>query len=411
MAIEFNCQYCSALIRVPDSAGGGKGRCPRCAKRIKVPKVSTVKSVAPPPAAPPPVAPPLVAPPLVEEPAEPERPREIENFFDPDYDPRKAARAAQAEVIEPQEPGFGEFPAALPAVRPSSVAMKLKQKKGSGAWVIALGFCLILCGVGGWYYWQQIQGELLGGELTAETAERLELIPGLIEKSSIKLPSDDLDEVLTNLEKLPVPLLSSLMQVQFRGSNKGVLVYLNAGQQSRFYRVNVRGNAPLTKYQTKNAADLEQQRLKEIDKAATAFASEYQKVLAKKVDQGSLTSFRNTLALPVLVRGLGNQIVAAHGRTIYPCVYEDHEGGLYFLLPPDITEFELSGRKYENGAVVFPAIYQVKVVGKIKVPPGMEKQEEPASKSKSKKGPVFKGSDESDEKMDSKDDGEMKKDE
>lgn len=399
MAIEFNCPYCKALIRVPDNAGGGKGKCPKCATRLTVPKVSNARPIAPPPP---------VAPPPVEEPAEPDRPREIENFFDPGYDPRKAAQSAQAEIVETQEPGFGEFPSALPAVRPSSIAVKLKQKKGSGTWLVALGFGLIVCGVGGWFYWQQIQGEMLGGELTAETADRLELIPSLVEKSSIKQPSDDVDPVLTNLEKSPVPLLSGLMQVQFRGSSKGVLVYLNAGPQARFYRVNVRGNEPLMKYHSKHAADLEQQRMMEIEKAATAFVRDYRKVIAKQADQASLTNFRNTLALPVLVRGLGNQIVATAGRTIYPCVYEDHEGGLYFLLPPDITEFELSGRKHENGTVLFPAIYKIKVAGQIKVFAEKGEEKEPTEKPKGKKGPDFKRGNETEEMMDSKDDGAMK---
>ena len=48
MAIEFNCPYCTAVIRVPDNAGGGKGRCPKCATRISVPKVSTPKRGTPP---------------------------------------------------------------------------------------------------------------------------------------------------------------------------------------------------------------------------------------------------------------------------------------------------------------------------------------------------------------------------
>lgn len=407
MAIEFNCSYCSALIRVPDNAGGGKGRCPKCARRITVPKVSTVKPVAPPP-----VTAPVVSPPVVEEPVEPERPREIENFFDPDYDPRKASAAARGQTVAASSEPEG-FPAAFPQSHAApSMAAKIKNQSRGGAWLVPLGFGLILCGIGGWFYWQQIQGERLGGELIAETADQLELIPALVEKASIKQPSDDVDAVLIDLEKSPVPLLSSLMQVQLSGSGKGVLVYLNAGPQARFYRVDVSRNEPLVKYQAKHVADLEQQRMKELQQAATAFAVAYRKVIAKQADQSSLTGFRNTLALPALVRGLGHQIVATHGRTIYPCVYEDHEGGLYFLLPPDVKEFEITGRTYENGAVVFPASYKVKVAGLMKVAPKKDGDAAGTPKSGSpKKGPVFKRSDESEAMADPKEDAAMKKDE
>jgi len=385
MAIEFNCPYCTALIRVPDNAGGGKGRCPKCATRISVPKVSTPRPVAPPP---------------VEEPVQLDRPREIEDFFDPKYDPVRAAPSAPIDIVAAPQGQPDEFPAApsLPPVFPSSIAAKLQKKKRGGVWLVPLGFGLVLCGVAGGFFWQQFQAEQLGGELIAETAETLELVPGVVEKSSLRRPSDDVKAALSNLEKTPVPLLSGLMQVQLRGSSKGVLVYLNAGPQSRFYRIAVRGNEPLTKYYSQQAAGLEEQRLNDLEQAGTAFVGEYLKVIAKQAEQSSITGFRNSLALPALVRGLGHQLVATYGQTIYPCVYEDHEGALYFLLPPDAKEFEIAGRKHADGSVVFPATYKVKVVGLMKVP--ATKNEEATGKSKDKQQPVTKQGDEPEETTD-----------
>ena len=39
MAIEFDCPYCTATIRVPDAYGGKQGRCPKCDTRLLVPLV------------------------------------------------------------------------------------------------------------------------------------------------------------------------------------------------------------------------------------------------------------------------------------------------------------------------------------------------------------------------------------
>ena len=414
--IEFNCPYCTALIRVPDNAGGGKGRCPKCATRIRVPKTSTLNPIARPPVATASFAPPTEEEPVLLEAASDDRPREIENFFDPDYDPKAVKTVASAPIdssAASQRPP-GEFPFAPPGqpVFPSSSGSTLKPKKRGGAWVWPLALGLLVCGaVAGWYIWQRFQGEQLGGELVAQTADSLELIPGLIEKSSIKRPADDVETVLSHLEKTPVPLLSGLMHVQLRGSSKGVLVYLNNGPQSRFYRVELRGNEPLTKYHSKHAAELEAERMQDLEQAATAFAIDYHKVIEKQADQSSITGYRNSLALPALVKGLGHQIVAAYGRTLYPCVYEDHEGALYFLLPPEAKAFEISGRKHVNDSVVFPATYKITVAGPMKVPAkkdGESADQSKDKKSKGKPGPVFKRSDESEEKMDSKDDAAMK---
>lgn len=413
MTIEFNCPFCKALIRVPDNAGGGKGKCPQCATRLSVPKVSTPKVVAPLLIAPPPMPKPVQP-----EPPRDDRPREIENFFAPEYDPRKAAVSAPADIDEAPQGLPDEFSdevasespglSSRTAIRPK---VSLVKKLGRGLWLIPVVFTLVLCGGFGWYVWQQYQSEQLGGELTAETADELELPPALIEKSSIKQPSDDVQAVLVDLEKSPVPLLSGLMQVQLRGSNRGVLVNLRTGPSARFYRVEVGGNKPLAKYLGKHAADFEQRRMKQIEQAATAFAIQYRKVIAKKAEQSSLTDFRNTLGIPALVRGLGHHVVATHGRTIYPCVYEDREGALYFLLPPTAKSFEISGREID-GTVVFPARYKVEVAGLMKVP--AKKEEESTGQSKDnkskKKGPVFKRNDEPEEKMDSKnEDGSMPK--
>ena len=184
------------------------------------------------------------------------------------------------------------------------------------------------------------------------------------------------------------------------------------GQSSRFYRVEVGGDKLLAKYLAKHAADLEQKRMKEVEAAATAFAIQYRKVIAKRAEQSSLTDFRNTLGIPALVRGLGHHVVATHGRTIYPCVYEDREGALYFLLPPEAKSFEISGRKID-GTVVFPARYKVEVTGLMKVPAKKEGDATGNSKDNKpkKKGPVFKRSDAPKEKMDSTDEAAMKKDE
>ena len=417
MTIEFNCPYCKSLIRVPDSARGGKGKCPKCSTRLTVPKSSTVK----------PIELPLAGKPVqVERPVEQPRddqPREIENFFDPHYDPRKPDSSLPAETVPAPQSLPGEFPdefseelprespdlSSTPAIRKK---VSLLKKLGRGLWMIPVGVGLVLCAGFGWYVWQEYQSERLGGELTAEAADELELPPLLIEKWSIQQPPDEVQTLLSELEKSPVPLLSSLMQVQLRGSSRGILVHLDKGESARFYRVEVGGNPPLTKFIAKHAADFEQQRVKEVERAATQFAIEYRKVIAKKAEQSSLTGFRNSMALPALVRGMGHQVVATHGRTIYPCVYEDREGGLYFLLPPDAKAFEISGRKHADGSVPFPAIYKVTVTGLMKVPAKTGEgstDKSKTKKSKGKPGPVFKRSDEAEEKMDPEDDAAMKK--
>ncbi len=47
MAIEFHCPYCTAVIRVPDSVAGRKGRCPKCDTLLIIPTVERPAQPAP----------------------------------------------------------------------------------------------------------------------------------------------------------------------------------------------------------------------------------------------------------------------------------------------------------------------------------------------------------------------------
>lgn len=402
MAIEFNCPNCSALIRVPDNAAGGKGKCPRCASRIKVPKVSSRSAPKPPS----PELEGLFASPEPEE-VVPNTPDTSDAVVfaeaEPEFDPSSAV-----DFLSPAPRQLGQLPVetSRPALRPGSVASRLKKKKSGGAWLIPLAFGLLLCGVVGWYVWQQYQTEILSGQLSAETASALELPAVEISNSMFRQSPDEMKAVLEELEESPVRIPSSLMLVQIGATKRSVSVRVNAGPQTMFYRVDTQGDAALAKYRKTNTLQLEQTREAELEEAATQFATEYQRVKAKKVGPSALNDFRNTLALPALVRGLGHQVVAVYGQTIYRCAYEDREGGLYFLLPPGAQAFELIGYKDQGGKTAFPGKYQVKVTGEMKIPV----KEEPKSPDK-KKSKKVESMDDSDkpEMSESMDDGDMKK--
>src|SRR4051812_25599149 len=43
MALEFDCPYCKATIRVPDNTAGKRGRCPQCASQLTIPKLGQAR--------------------------------------------------------------------------------------------------------------------------------------------------------------------------------------------------------------------------------------------------------------------------------------------------------------------------------------------------------------------------------
>jgi len=74
-----------------------------------------------------------------------------------------------------------------------------------------------------------------------------------------------------------------------------------------------------------------------------------------------LINYRNKVGLNSLMGGLGYHMEARVNNKIYPCVHDDFQGGLYFLVPKGTLQFEIMGRKLDSGRTPFPGKYQVQV--------------------------------------------------
>ena len=47
MAIEFDCPYCTAAIRIGDQAAGKQGACPKCGTTLVVPRPESTTAASP----------------------------------------------------------------------------------------------------------------------------------------------------------------------------------------------------------------------------------------------------------------------------------------------------------------------------------------------------------------------------
>lgn len=351
MAIEFVCPYCEAQIRVPDKAAGKSGKCPRCVRKLMVPRVSaplpTIAAVPEPPAVLPGL-PDFAG--VVAHPAQTVDDDEIV-FAEaaPEIDPAPATPAAPIVDL-----------AALPQVS-TSVARKLKKRRRSLVWLVPVFFGLLLCGGLAWLYFPDLLPARVTGDLTASPMSYPELEPVLIDWSLLGGTEEEAKAVLAELEKQPIPLISSLMQVQLRGTAAGLQVFVTAGADTSFYRIDLASNPSVQAWLKKHAAELEGVRERQLERAGKSFVP-----VAKAVQSGAspiadLVGYRDTLALPALAGGLGNHLAARTKSQLYPCVYQQSDTALYFLLPPGLSEFQLEGRAVSGSRISFPAKLTVRV--------------------------------------------------
>ncbi len=368
MAILFNCPYCTASIKVPDSAGGKIGRCPKCGTRVKVPRIA---------------APPTPA--SSSTPSEQAPPEHFSDVPDPDStEPTPSAPLATPPEKVPMEedlapvpitpapveehPGEFEFPQPEPDTVPADLASpsageegifirtsdpapnisaQLRQRR-KGNWikiVIPLFLGLILVGVGlGYLYLNQptYQGIITGEVLEDATIEKL------IPRNEIKFPSDQLDELLDSLRDNPESLMTPYRRLRIRGSVKGLILTVIPGEKGVLVRVDPRANKDLDQYIRKNAERFHEPQHKQMVKTVQQFCQDWQSTVGSGMQMGNLASYMDSLGSDALVAGLGYHTQALSRGTLYPCIYEDTQGRLYYFLPKGTKHFSIVERQFED---------------------------------------------------------------
>ncbi len=340
MAIEFNCPYCTATIRVPDAYAGKQGRCPKCDTKLLIPSV-----------------------PLPNQPAIPQR-------------PVVQTQPASLQEGEPLAPGGlpvlpnGDVAAADDpfSVRPVTTSV-IKSRRRSGrrrpSRTLVIGvpvICfLVLFGVIAY----SLTGSLpkLQGDLAGRRLDGLTLPKSVIPWSDMSLNEDDRTTLQEALTTQPESLASQVMACRLSASDDGILVTLASQPESQWIVVDTRAEKPLAIWRRKEGPHLNRLRLDELQATVTQYTKD--KLLKVNGEQIAIdaAAVRDKLALNATCRSLSYAIQAVADSTIFPCAAEDELGQLYFCLPKTVQTFKIQGRTFANGTLGFNGDYNVTVSG------------------------------------------------
>lgn len=347
MAIQFQCPHCEAAIRVPDTAGGKKGRCPQCGRSLLVPFVPTQGEMPDNAAGDPPPAPPAGS---------------VSGGAPPSPVPVESPPVPVAPVADAGNP-FAFLPDAAsppPVSAPrTSVARRLRRRRFRASRILVPLVCgLVLVGLGVWMFWKS--APKMEGTLSAVRLDEFGPATRTVDAAMIDLPRDQVGEILGTMQTRPLPsLLSEVMTVEFAATDAGLTFTLRRGRETVFYRVNPSTLPAIRDFLKEHRTSLDAERRAQIKQAATAFVRDWQQAREAGVAIDA-TAYRDSLALPALAGGFGHSLQAVIGTRIYPAVFQDDEGQIYFLLPPGTRHFRLEGRP-TDGTVRFPGQFPVTV--------------------------------------------------
>lgn len=335
MAIEFDCPYCTATIRVPDAYGGKQGRCPKCDTRLLVPLVVRPGSTTVPDAS--------SSPPTANQsPAIPGVPAPTEIFVAP---------APSTSPVRHRRPA---------------------RRRPSRALVVGMPVLCFLILLAVIFF--SVTGSLpeLSGELVARRLEEKNLPGVTIPWADTGLSPDEQTTLRDFLAMTPETLQSEMMTCRLIGKADGIEVRLTAGAGNEWFAVDTAGNKPLALWLKKERAAINTKRIALLhqnladycrDKLAQIGGEKLQIDGLKVRDNVGINASGNALSFVLMAEAANRQI---------PCSYEDDNGTLYFCLPRETQSFPIRGRTLADAWKPFAGEYTAVVSGISRPPVGTE---------------------------------------
>ena len=378
MAIEFNCPYCTATIRVPDAYSGKKGSCPKCATKLLVPNVApqSPDTAAP---LPPPTPHPQPEQPLVESP-----PSAAASIPAPSM-PADAVASAETPVSEfpappvaPSEPTAavpgldsatgGDMPTFAPPSPTTTMGRKLRKKsrrkKSQRLYTLGIPIVCFLLFFGVVAAITLLRQPELKGTLRGTVASNMEIPVVTVPISDFGLTTDEESKVFQAFEDAPEAFISSQMSCRISLDGSSLAINVKKGKSGfTWFAVNPRTDVTLADWIRDNQISINKQRLRQVVKTGKEFCSD--KVL--KADGTPVVMdaarYRDAFGIAAHVSAFGYVIEAVTANNRSLCAHEDGNGILYFSLPEGTQSFRLRGRSLGNSNPLFPGEYVVKVEG------------------------------------------------
>jgi hypothetical protein len=333
MAIEFDCPYCTATIRVPDAYGGKQGRCPKCDTRLLVPLVVRPGSTTVPDAS----SSPITA----------------------NQSPAIPGALPQTEIFAVPAPPTSPVRHRRPARRRPSRALVVGMP--------VLGFLILLAVI-----FFSVTGSLpeLSGELVARRIEEKNLPGVTIPWADTGLSPDDQTTLRDFLAMTPETLQSEIMTCRLIGTADGIEVRLTAGAGNEWFAVDTSANKALALWLKKERAAINTKRIALLhenladycrDKLAQIGGEKLQIDGLRVRDNVGINASGNALSFVVMAEAANRQI---------PCSYEDDKGTLYFCLPRETQSFPIRGRTLSDKSKPFAGEFTGVVSGISRPPVG-----------------------------------------
>ena len=328
MAILFHCPYCTASVKVPDSAAGKLGECPKCGTKIRIPAVEIPPAAAA-PAAPPPMPGPQY--PVAAPPGGPES-------FD-----------------------FSRLETGAPKAEAPRRTVAVKKSGGGGRTIgiLVMLALLILAGVGGWLILKN--QPIYAAAVTGTHAPAGQGISVSVPWATVNVEQSRQPPVVEYFKRHQTAILSNILKIEIAASINGLEIRALPLEGTEIVGVEPYGTPDIKKFLLANETAWDTTRRQVLAQFGKDLCDNVLDAQLKGGKVSNISDYRDVVALNSLVRGLGRHVLAGSDQKLYPCVFEDKDGKLYFVVPIGTRDLVVTEKTFEGQPHVLPSGFRLDV--------------------------------------------------
>ncbi|MEQ9408889.1 MAG: hypothetical protein RIK87_14225 [Fuerstiella sp.] len=272
---------------------------------------------------------------------------------------------ASGSPLPTQQGPSADFPNFVPPAETGSLSRRLKRKTGrrksQRLYAVAVPVvCFVLFfGVVGLIV--VMRSPELKGTLRGTMPVNMEIPPARVPLTDLGLSSDRLAVAAEAFESSPESFVSSQMTCDVSLDAEALMVRLRSGTGFALFAINPETDQNLAQWIREHRVEADQQRRQQIAAAGRDLCNDKMLKESGVPVVFDAARYRDNFALNAQVKAFGFLVEAVTGNTRSPCVHEDANGVLYFVLPQDTTTFSLRGRSQGAAPPLFPGEYRVNV--------------------------------------------------
>lgn len=210
------------------------------------------------------------------------------------------------------------------------------------------------------YYFYLTTRPSYEGQLTAERLDPNQSIRVELRGTTFSIDQQVFSQIINELRERPSTVRSNLVELQFQSGAEGISIGLRPGYAADLVRVPVMQHQDVAAFYQDHQSQLEDDRLAEMQAGLVSLCEDWA-VAPEGEKNERLPKYRHAVVYNSFVRGLGRIVYADVNNHIYPCVHEDAQGTLYFLIPSGTNSFHIRERIDLPECPVFPSTLDLAV--------------------------------------------------